>query len=255
MNLLDAFIIGIVEGITEFLPISSTGHMIVAAEFLSIAQTDAVKSFEVIIQVGAIAAILVLYGQTVCRNKDLLGKVLVSSIPVGIVGLLFAEQIKSLFSVSVVAWAFIIGGIVFLLVETFHKKKFQEPFSETADITYKNVAWVALAQVLSLIPGTSRSGATIIGGMLGGLDRKTATEFSFLTAVPVMIAVTAYDLQTYTNALTENGVAILIVGLVTSFVVAYFSVKFLLHFVKNYTFKVFGWYRIVVGALLLIFFV
>lgn len=257
MTIWDSLIISIVEGITEFLPISSTGHMIIVTDFLGLVQDDVVTSFETIIQIAAIGAVAVIYYQKLILQRDLIIKACFSFVPIGVIGFLFADTIKGLFSVPVVAWSFIIGGIIFLLVEYYYaREKLEESNTDDlADLTYKNIAWVGIAQVCALVPGVSRAGATIIGGMLGGLNRKVATEFSFLAAIPAMIAVTSYDVAKNYEVILTGHVTVFAVGLVSTFIVAYLSVQFLIGFVQRYTFVIFGWYRIVAGTILLLFFV
>ncbi|MBT8344366.1 MAG: undecaprenyl-diphosphate phosphatase, partial [Sulfurovum sp.] len=194
MDIFQAIIIGIIEGFTEFLPISSTGHMIVASEFLGVSQDALTKAYEVIIQFAAILAVMLIYKEKMSFKKiDLWQKLFVAFLPLAIVGYIFKDQIKTLFTVDVVAWMFIIGGIIFLVVEYFYEEK-EWHVSEVEEVSYKQSFWIGFAQIFSLIPGTSRAGATIIGGLLVGLDRKTSMEFSFLLAIPVMAAVTGYDL-------------------------------------------------------------
>ncbi|TET88180.1 MAG: undecaprenyl-diphosphate phosphatase, partial [Sulfurovum sp.] len=194
MDIFQAIIIGIIEGFTEFLPISSTGHMIVASEFLGVSQNNLTKAYEVIIQFAAIMAVMLIYKDKMSFKKVVLWqKLILAFLPLAIVGFIFKEQIKTLFNVQTVAWMFIIGGFVFLVVEHFYKEK-EYHVSDVEEVSFIQALWIGFAQIFSLIPGTSRSGATIIGGLLTGLDRKTSMEFSFLLAIPVMAAVTGYDL-------------------------------------------------------------
>ncbi len=257
MTLLDAIIVGIVEGVTEFLPISSTGHMIVTSEMLGLVQDDALKSFEIIIQCAAVFAVILYYWKKLPQMRHLLWLIVAASVPVAFVGFVLEDYIKSLFSVVVVAWMFISGGLVFILVEYFYAKKEKdapESLISLENMTMKESLVVGLFQVFSLIPGTSRSGATIIGGLLFGLKRAAATEFSFLLAIPVIGGVTLYDLSTSLDSLSQSDGINLIVGFFSAFVVAYFSLKFLVKFVAKHSFVIFGYYRIVFGILLLIFF-
>lgn len=255
MTILDSAILGIIEGITEFLPISSTGHLIVASELLGIEQTSINKAFEVIIQFAAILAVILNYpSKFTFSHINLWTKVLIAFLPIAAIGFMFSKQVKELFSIEIVAWMFIIGGIIFLIVERFYKEK-ETHTLDVEDITYKQAAWIGFAQIFALIPGTSRAGSSIIGAMLVGLNRKTSAEFSFLLAFPVMCATTAYDLLKHHNEILEGANFInLVVGFVISFIVAYLAIKIFLKFLENFTFIAFGIYRIIFGVLLLIIF-
>jgi undecaprenyl-diphosphatase len=251
LDIFQAIIIGIIEGFTEFLPISSTGHMIVASEFLGLPQDAAMKAYEVIIQFAAILAVVLIYRDKITFKKiDLWMKLMAAFIPLAITGYIFKEQIKALFSVEVVAWMFIIGGVIFLIVEYLYK---EQPYhiSDVEDASYTQALWIGFAQLFSFIPGTSRAGATIIGGMLAGLDRKASSDFSFLLAIPVMGAVAAYDvLKHYHEFIGVNWLAF-VIGFLVAFVVAYITVKVFLRFIQKFSFVPFGIYRIVFGIFLL----
>jgi undecaprenyl-diphosphatase len=252
LNIFQAVIIGIIEGFTEFLPISSTGHMIVASKFLGVAETDLTKAYEVIIQFAAIMAVMLIYREKITFKKiDLWSKLLFAFLPLGIVGFIFKDAIKALFSVEVVATMFIIGGIVFLVVEYFYR---EEPYHTRSveKVTWKQAWWVGVAQIFSLIPGTSRAGATIIGGLLSGMDRKTSAEFSFLLAIPVMGAVSGYDLLKHYHEFAHANWGAFAIGFMVAFVVAYVTIKLFLAFLQRFTFVPFGIYRIVFGIALLI---
>jgi len=251
LDIFQAIIIGIIEGFTEFLPISSTGHMIVASEFMGVSQDSLTTAYEVIIQFAAILAVMLIYKEKITFKKvDLWVKLLVAFLPIALVGFIFKDQIKTLFNVETVAWMFIIGGIIFLVVEYFYEEK-EYHVSEVEDVTMMQAFWVGIAQIFSLIPGTSRAGATIIGGLLIGLDRKTSMEFSFLLAIPVMVAVSGYDLlKHYKDFADANWVAFGI-GFVTAFIVAHITIKLFLVFIERFTFVAFGIYRIIFGVLLL----
>ena len=251
MDIFQAIIIGIIEGFTEFLPISSTGHMIVASRFLGIEESALMKAYEVIIQFAAIMAVMLIYREKLTFKKvDLWMKLFVAFLPLAIVGFIFKDQIKTLFNVETVAWMFIIGGIVFLVVEHFYEEK-EFHVKEVEKVSYTQAWWVGFAQIFSLVPGTSRAGATIIGGLLTGLDRKTSTEFSFLLAIPVMAAVTGYDLLKHYQDFADANWGAFIVGFITAFIVAYITVKLFLVFIQRFTFVVFGIYRIIFGVFLL----
>ena len=252
MDIFQAIIIGIIEGFTEFLPISSTGHMIVASEFLGIPQDALTKAYEVIIQFAAILAVMVIYKEKITfKQIDLWQKLFVAFLPLAIVGYLFKDQIKTLFTVEVVAWMFIVGGFIFLIVEYFYEEK-KAHVTHVEKVNYKQALWVGIAQIFSLIPGTSRAGATIIGGLLVGLDRKTSMEFSFLLAIPVMAAVTGYDLLKHYQDFADANWGAFIAGFITAFIVAYLTIKLFLAFIQRFTFVAFGIYRIIFGVILLI---
>mgnify|MGYP000409086842 FL=1 len=252
MNIFESIILGIVQGFTEFLPISSTGHLIVVSEFMGIKQTAVTKAYEVIIQFAAILAVIINYKDKFTLKKiELWKKLILAFIPIGVVGFLFAKQIKTLFSVEVVAVMFIMGGIIFLIVERYYKKKEHE-INDIEEVSYKQALLIGLAQICALIPGTSRAGSTIIGAMLVGLSRKASAEFSFLLALPVMCATTAYDLMKHYNDFSDANLTVLAVGFVTSFIVAYITIKLFLRFLEKFTFVFFGVYRILLGVLLLV---
>ena len=255
MTILDSVILGIVEGFTEFLPVSSTGHMIVASQFLGIGQTDVTKAYEVIIQFAAILAVVFNYKDKFSpKHLDLWIKLFVAFLPIGIIGFIFSHQIKDMFNLQIVAVMFIIGGIIFLIVEKFFIKDDAHMIQNVEDITMKQSLIVGLAQVFALIPGTSRAGSTIIGALLVGLSRKASAEFSFLLALPVMSAVTAFDLLKHYKEFSDANLMVLAVGFVVAFIVAYATVKLFLKFLDNFTFVSFGIYRILFGITLLTFF-
>lgn len=252
MDILQAIIIGIIEGFTEFLPISSTGHMIVASKFLGIEETALIKAYEVIIQLAAILAVMLIYRDKLSFSKiELWKKLMVAFFPLAIVGYIFKDQIKTLFSVQVVAIMFIIGGIIFLLVEKFYREE-KSYITDVESVSYKQALWVGFAQIFSLIPGTSRAGATIVGGLLTGMDRKTSAEFSFLLAIPVMAAVSGYDLLKHYQDFADANWGAFVIGFVVAFVVAYLTIKLFLAYLQRFTFVPFGIYRIVFGLILLI---
>lgn len=251
MEILQAIILGIVEGVTEFLPISSTGHMIVVSSWLSIDQTESNKAFEVIIQLSAILAVIANYKEKFSlQHSALWAKVALAFIPVGVVGLLFHHAIKEFFTVSTVGVMFIVGGVVFLVVEYFYKEN-KAHVVDVEAITYKQALWIGLAQVLALVPGTSRAGASIIGALLVGLNRKASAEFSFLLALPVLAAAAGFDMLKHYKDFSGDGLLVLSVGFVTSFVVAFVTIKLFLRFLQSFTFVGFGIYRIAFGAILL----
>lgn len=254
MGILDSILLGIIEGITEFLPISSTGHLIIASEFLNIDQNNVTKAYEVIIQFAAILAVVLNYSEKFSPKKiELWKKLTLAFIPIGVVGFIFSSQIKAMFDIKIVAIMFIIGGIVFLIVERFYKET-EDHIDDVEKVSYKQALYIGLAQIFALIPGTSRAGSTIIGAMLVKLNRKAAAEFSFLLAFPVMCATTGYDLLKHYKDFTDANFIVLAVGFVTAFVVAYITIKLFLKFLEKFTFVAFGIYRIVFGTILLIWF-
>ena len=251
MDIFQSIILGIVEGFTEFLPISSTGHMIVVADWMGMDENAENKAFMVIIQLAAILAVVFNYKDKFSLSKiDLWMKVIVAFLPLAIVGFLLKDIIKEAFNPQVVAYMFIIGGIAFLLLEYFYKEE-RQTIDDVEKVTYKEAAWIGFAQMFALIPGTSRAGSTIVGALLVGLTRKAAAEFSFLLAVPVMLATSGYDLLKHYDEFSQEGFLTLAIGFVVAFVVAYFTMKFFIKFLEKFTFNAFGIYRIIFGVLLL----
>ncbi len=210
-----------------------------------------INAYQVIIQFAAILAVMLLYKEKITFKKiDLWMKLFVAFLPLAIVGFIFKDVIKTLFNVETVAWMFIIGGVVFLVVEKFYTEK-EHHIKDVEKVSYTQALWVGIAQIFSLVPGTSRAGATIIGGMLSGLDRKTSMEFSFLLAIPVMAAVTGYDLLKHYQDFADANWGAFIIGFITAFVVAYVTIKLFLVFIQRFTFVAFGVYRIIFGIILL----
>lgn len=250
MDFIHAIILSIVEGVTEFLPISSTGHMVLAANLLSIPETAFVKSFEIIIQLGAILAVVFLYWKTLLVNKEILKRVLIAFVPTAVIGLLLYKIIKQylLGNVDVTLAALLLGGIALIVLEKMYKEKVNHA-AKIEDISLKNAFFIGLIQSLSIIPGVSRAAATIVGGLMLGTKRKTAVEFSFLLAIPTMFAATGLDLVKSHFAFSSNEYMLLAIGLIGSFVVALFAIKFLLRFVQNHTFIPFGIYRIILAII------
>jgi len=253
MTIFDTVVLGIIEGFTEFLPISSTGHLIVASKYLGLEQTSVMKAYEVIIQFAAILAVFFNYqDKFTLQKKDLWTKVFLAFLPIGTVGFLFSHQIKELFSLHVVAVMFILGGIAFLVIEKFFIPNEKETINDVEDITLKQAMFIGFAQVFALIPGTSRAGSTIIGALLVKLSRKASAEFSFLLAFPVMSAVTAHDLLKHYKEFSDTNLLTLGIGFIVSFVVAYLTIKLFLKFLEKFTFVGFGIYRILFGLFLLV---
>jgi undecaprenyl-diphosphatase len=249
-ELVYALILGVVEGITEFLPISSTGHLILASALLG-ATDERWKVFNIVIQTGAMLAVVWEYRARFFRvDLTLYRNLIVAFIPAAVVGLAFSKFIKSyLFHAVPVALAFIVGGVIILLVE---RRSFTPRVEETRALTWLDALKVGIAQCFALIPGTSRSGATIIGGMLFGLSRRAATEFSFFLAVPTLVAAGGYDLFKNRAALSAHDAPIFGIGLVVAFVSAFVVIRWLIRYVATHDFKPFAWYRIAFGLLILL---
>ncbi|MDX1810168.1 MAG: undecaprenyl-diphosphate phosphatase [Sulfurospirillaceae bacterium] len=251
MDVIQSAILGVIEGFTEFLPISSTAHMIVASKMLGLSQDTYTKAFEIIIQLAAILAVVFVYKEKFSPKKiELWKRLIVAYLPLAVIGFIFRHQIKDLFSTQIVAVMFIVGGVIFLIVEKFYKEK-EHYVSDVEKVTYKQSLFIGIAQVFALIPGTSRAGATIIGGLLVGLNRKISAEFSFLLAFPVMITVSAYEFLKHYHEFSNENILTLAVGFVVSFVVAYLTIKLFLSFLQRFTFVSFGIYRIIFGLILL----
>jgi len=259
--LLKAFILGVVEGLTEFLPISSTGHLIVVGDLLNF-NDEVGKVFEVVIQLGAILAVCWEYrvrltGVAVRLPSDpaarrFVSNLVIAFLPAAVLGLAFIKIIKGyLFNPFSVAVAFIVGGLIILLIEARHHRVRVE---HVDDMDWRDALKVGFAQCFALIPGTSRSGATIMGGMIFGLSRQAATEFSFFLAIPTMFAATFYDLYKHWDLLHAHDFGTFAVGFVTAFVAAFFAVRGLLRYIAHHSFAVFAWYRIVFGLVLLWYF-
>ncbi|RUM59486.1 MAG: undecaprenyl-diphosphatase [Persephonella sp.] len=251
MEIWQAIILGIVEGLTEFLPISSTGHLILVSTILGIKQTATHKAFEVVIQLGSILAVVYLYRYKIFKNIEIWKRLILAFIPTGILGYLLYKLIKSFFNPYIVSFMLIIGGIVFILIEYFYKEK-EHSIKKPEEVPYIKAVLIGLFQSLAMVPGTSRSGATIIGGLLLGLDRKTATEFSFLLAVPTMFVATIYDVYKNYQELSFDNWINLAIGFLFAFLSAIFSVKIFLKYVSKHNFIPFGMYRIVVGIIFLV---
>ena len=263
-----AAILGIIEGITEWLPISSTGHMILVDEFLKLGMSDAFKEmFFVVIQLGAIMAVVVLYWKKIFpfnfnkktfveKNIIIMWiKIVIACVPAAIVGLLFDDQIDALFyNFQTVATMLIVFGILFIIIE--NKNKGKKPIvKDMSQLTYKMAIIIGLFQLIAAIfPGTSRSGATILGALLIGVSREVAAEFTFFLAIPVMFGASLLKLVKFGLVFTGFQLTVLIVGMVVAFVVSVWAIKFLVGYIKKHDFKVFGWYRIVLGVILLIYY-
>jgi len=248
MNFLQAILLAIVEGITEFLPISSTGHLVLTAEILKIPQTDFVKSFEIIIQLGAICAVIFLYWRMILKNVSLWKKLLIAFLPTAVIGLTLYKAVKDILlgNPTITLIALFFGGIVLIILEYIYREK--DHHAKTVnDITLKQAFFIGLFQSISIVPGVSRAAATILGGLFMGAKRQAAVEFSFLLAIPTMLAASGLDLLKTHTSFTSNELVLLIIGFVGSFFVALLAVKFLLQFIQNHTFIPFGIYRIILA--------
>lgn len=278
IEILKAILFGIVEGITEWLPISSTGHMILLNEIVSLNVSDEFYSmFEVVIQLGAILAVVILFWNQIWPfgkkdNKEPLAKtgagayikwdifklwfhILVSCVPAAIVGVLFDEQLEALFyNYQTVAIMLILFGVAFIVIENYHKGK-KAKVNTLVGIDYKLAFWIGMFQLIAAVfPGTSRSGATIVGALLLGVSRTVAAEYTFFLAIPVMFGASALKLFKFGLAFTPMQVFLLLLGMIVSFAVSVIAIKFLMKYIKNHDFKAFGYYRIVLGIVVFLFF-
>jgi len=252
MNLIHAIILAIIEGLTEFLPVSSTGHMIIASSAMGIANNDFVKLFTIAIQLGAILSVVVLYFKRFFRSIEFYFKLIVAFIPAVIFGLLFSKKIDQLLeSALTVGITLFIGGIILLFVD----KWFNKPTVDNEDeVSYLTALKIGLFQCIAMIPGTSRSASTIVGGMTQKLSRKAAAEFSFFLAVPTMFAATAKKLLDFYkegHAISSDEIKLLVIGNVIAFVVALLAIRSFITFLQRKGFVMFGWYRIIVGAIII----
>ncbi len=268
IEIFKAVILGIIEGITEWLPISSTGHMILVDEFLQLGMSDAFKEmFFVVIQLGAIMAVVVLYWKKIFpfsfKKKPFVQpdiiimwiKIVIACIPAAIVGILWDDQINALFyNFQTVAIALIVFGVLFIVVENHNKGK-RPIVNNMNQLTYKMAIIIGLFQLIAaILPGTSRSGATILGALMIGVSREVAAEFTFFLAIPVMFGASLLKLVKFGIAFTSFELIVLVVGMIVAFIVSLWAIKFLVGYIKKHDFKVFGWYRIVLGFILLIYF-
>lgn len=251
MDFFYSVILGIVEGITEFLPISSTGHLILSSKLMGLEQTDFLKTFEVAIQFGSILAIVVMYFKKLLKNRSLWGKLIVGFIPTGILGLTLYKLIKDLFSPNVVAYMLIVGGVVFLIIEKFYHQE-DHHLQNVEDVSYKQAFFIGLFQSLAMIPGTSRSGSTIIGGLLLGLSRKCAAEFSFLLAIPTLFAATFYDVYKNHTLFESAQMAYMLTGGTVAFMTSLIVIKVFMKFISRFSYVSFGIYRILLGMIFLL---
>lgn len=260
LDIMKVIILGIVEGLTEFLPVSSTGHLIVASALLDFNALGG--TFEIFIQFGAVVAVVLFYRAELFQQVRLIRSdrsvqrvwlgILVAFIPAAVIGFLFSDQIKAvLFNPTVVAIALIVGGVIFLVVER-NQKDARPTTTRMEDMTSRQAILIGLAQTLALIPGVSRSGASIISGLLVGMDRRTATRFSFFLAIPTLGIATLYDLVKNLNQVTSSDLLNLVLGAVVAGIIAWLSIAWLLRFVERNRFVVFGYYRILAGIIILL---
>ncbi len=259
MDILQSIILGIIEGITEFLPISSTGHLILSSKLLEIQSSEFLKTFDISIQLGAILAVVVLYWKKLFVERAIIKRIIVAFVPTAILGLLFYKIIKMylLESALVVVTSLFVGGVVLIVFELWYKKQKRKKVNveeldtsqELKELPFKKAIYIGLFQSIAMIPGVSRSAATIIGGLFLGLSRKAIVEFSFLLAVPTMAAATALDLYKNASSFSTQQFTLLLIGSVVSFIVAVGSIKFLLAFIRRYSFIGFGIYRILIAII------
>lgn len=251
MNYLQAIIIAIIEGLTEFLPVSSTGHMILASSLMNIQNEEFAKTFEIVIQLGAIMAVVLIYYKRFLSGLNIYYKLFAAFLPTGIVGILAYSHIKAyLFNPITVSISLVVGGIVLILLDKWSESKASK-YQSTSDISYLDAIKIGSIQCLSMVPGVSRAAATIFGGIFAGFDRKQAAEFSFLLAVPTMFAASGLDLLESYEHIHAKDIGILLLGSLVAFVVAIAAVKGFITFLTRYGFKHFGYYRIALGLIFL----
>jgi undecaprenyl-diphosphatase len=251
MSFFQTIILAVIEGLTEFLPVSSTGHMILAQSFMHIPNDEFVKTFEIVIQLGAILAVLVLYIKRFFVSINIYLKLFVAFLPTGVAGVLAYKIIKQyLFNPFIVSFSLIIGGVVLILLDAWSGRK-QAVYKDIEDINYGGALKIGAIQCVSMIPGVSRAAATIFGGIFAGFDRKQAAEFSFLLAIPTMCAASAKDLWESKELITSENMLLLLIGSAVAFIVAAIAVKAFVAFLTRYGFKYFGYYRILLGILFL----
>ena len=262
MTIFHAIILGIIEGITEFLPISSTGHMILTSKVLGLADSEFIKTFEIFIQLGAILSVVCLYFKRIITSFSTIKKIIIAFIPTAIIGLLLHDFVKNylLASYLIVSISLIIGGFIIILFERAERKKrvkhgaikTDQTQVASSEITGKQAFFVGIFQSIAMIPGVSRSAATIIGGQMQGISRIAIVEFSFLLAIPTMLAASVLDLYKGIDSINHNEIVLLITGFVTAFIVAIIAIKKFLNFIQTKDFVGFGIYRIIVGTIFLI---
>jgi undecaprenyl-diphosphatase len=253
MHYWQSVILGIVEGVTEFLPISSTAHLVLSGKILGINQTEFVKSFEIAIQFGAILAVVWLYWKRVFPNKEIIKKIIAAFLPTAFFGFLLYKIFKGYLmeNLSIIVWALLLGGVFLIIFEYWHREK-TGATEGIENISYRNCFLIGTCQAIAMVPGVSRAAATIFGGLFLGIKRKTIVEFSFLLAVPTMLAATGYDLLKTGFTFSADQFSLLFVGFIVSFLVAILAIKFLLRYIQQHDFKWFGLYRIIIGLIFLL---
>ncbi|MEO1783971.1 undecaprenyl-diphosphatase UppP [Thermodesulfobium sp. 4217-1] len=252
MNIIHAIILGIVEGVLEFLPVSAAGNLTLVGKLLSIPSSDFIKIYEIVMQLGAVIAVLILYAKRLLVDHETIKKIIVAFIPTGIIGLLVYKIVKNflLYNDTITVFSLIVGGVIILLVEY---KKIKPSTVNISNISYKQALAIGFIQTLAFIPGVSRSGATIVGAMLLGVERKAAVEFSFLLAIPTILAAGSYALLKDHSALAGANLLPMAVSFITALIFAIISVKTFLKFISSNNLKPFGFYRIIVGVLYSVF--
>lgn len=254
MTIIDAVILGIVEGFTEFLPISSTAHLVISSQLLSIPESEFLSSFIIAIQLGAIASVVLVYWRMLLFDFETMKRVALAFIPTAAIGFLLYKLVKGflLENLTIIAWSLLLGGVILLLFERW-QKSVPARATPLSEMPYATAILIGCIQAAAIIPGVSRAGATIVGGMVLGLGRSEIVEFSFLLAIPTMLAATGYDLLKTGSSFAVREWELLAVGFLVAFVAAYAGIRFLVRFVQTRSFAGFGIYRIVLGAALLIF--
>ncbi|MGI6374346.1 MAG: undecaprenyl-diphosphate phosphatase [Patescibacteria group bacterium] len=261
MTIIQSLILGLIEGLTEFLPISSTAHLILGAKALRLPDDNFLNTFIISIQVGAILAVLILYWRRVIGNFKIIKKIITAFIPTALIGFIFYKIIKTILmdSLLVIAVSLIVGGLLIFYFEKMASRKYlkteEGPESQLADsletISYPQAFILGLVQALAVIPGVSRSGATIIGGLAQGIKRQTVVEFSFLLAIPTILAATVYDLYKNPEVLSGFNLPLWLIGFIVAFITALLGIKFFLKYIKQNDFKIFAWYRLILGLIIL----
>ena len=256
MTFLEAIILGIIEGFTEFLPISSTGHLVLASHLLKFEQSDFLKSFEIAIQLGAILSVVVIYFKKFLLDREIIKRIAVAFLPTAVVGFLLYGFIKNILlsGATLVLWSLLLGGIALIVFEFWYESKEKTEERSIQSLSYAYCFLIGLFQTMAVIPGVSRSGATILGGLWLGVPRKTIVEFSFLLAIPTMAGATGLDLVKNASGFSYDQFGILSVGLIVSFITGVLAIRFLLSFIQKHTFASFGVYRIILAIVFFYFF-
>ena len=254
MTIVDVLILGVIEGITEFLPVSSTAHLLIAERLLNLTTSTFLTSFTIVIQMGAIAAVAVLFAQELLTNRDLAVKTLIAFVPTAILGFTLYRAVKEILltHLILIPISLIVGGILFILLDPPSKESQIDKITETPTLSYAQAFYLGLYQTLSFVPGVSRSGAVIIGGLLMKIKRPELVKFTFWLALPTMAAASAYDLLKSGSSFSGSNWEMIFLGLGVSFIVSLCSIRWLLGYIKTHTFAIFGWYRIIAGTVILL---